>query len=340
MKYLYLSFLIFAPVSISIARELPASPNRGVALPNNAADISKLVLDSDVIIYGRIKALRPFHIELFDEHSTDIVLDQVVSVQGTGNHRIGAEVVLRQLGKLSDRNTNETLLRTKALYFIKDNGKSPTPQISFGIKNYKYNLLSKLLITDKDTMTDKQGGILVSISDSGVIQWKQVFNQCQLRDMPEMEGLVLDSNGNQRKQTRRELMDEVMAFTCPNGSKWRRGNDRPPNFIDELLSLQRLVEVISQIQAANGLNRSNIKSIISPPRGPLKRENQYLNPNNIAVDEIYLQMLNSTNEPALPQKLLENIYLREKARARKNNRDQPDLPATVLQRIPEELVNR
>jgi len=51
-------------------------------------------------------------------------------------------------------------------------------------------------------------------------------------------------------------------------------------------------------------------------------------------------MLEQHGADSVTQKLIEKIYLREKSRARKNGRKEPDFPPSALSRIPSRLINR
>lgn len=304
------------------------------------AILSYLLKESDVVVYGRVKELRPFYIELFSESSIDIVMDDVSFVHPHRIRKINKDVVLRQLGNIPSNEQIENFVGSYFLYFVKDNGKVTAP---FPRNNKGRGMISKISmisISSDEKLYDIHGHQLISVSESGGIEYKREFNRCDISDMPKTEGWVLDENGNRRKQTREELLEEAIVFNCPDGSLWRRGNDKPSDYNPEEINIDDLISSIRSIQTQKGFSNSNVNSVLRPKRGPLRKENQDDHPENERLDKLFLNMLEQHGADSVTQKHIEKIYLREKSRARKNGRKEPDFPLSALSRIPSRLINR
>ena len=302
--------------------------------------LSYLLEESDVVVYGRVKELKPFYIELFSESSIDIIMDDASVVLPCGIRKLNREVILRQLGDVPSNEQIENIVGSYFLYFVKDNGKVPAPYPRNNKGRGAISKISMISISSDEKLYDRQGHQLISVSESGAIEYQQEFNKCDINDMPQYEGWILDENGNRRKQTREELLEEAVVFNCPDGSLWRRGNDKPSDYNPEEINIDNLISSIRSIQTQKGFSNSNIKSVLTPKRGPLRKENQDEHPENEKLDKLFLNMLKQQGANSVTQNLIEKIYLREKSRARKNGREEPDFPPSALSRIPSRLISR
>jgi len=337
-KYLANILLAVALLLSLTHTSLLAQDSNTIAQPKTIGQLSGSVLPFTISesFYDRPLDPSASYFEIFDD--ADIIMSaQIESVEGKVTDDIYSELyaLLRVSGQIATPNglievpqnyfirapfswAEESSIGANFIFFIKNNLLTFNPiRRAYPVKN---NIIHHNIFTDKP---------LLMIDSIGEIRTTPNFNTCDISEYHKFY------NAN-------EPLENIVKFTCANGTQWIRGNDKPIDYVERNMTSTALLASASLYMRSHNISAPVVTvGRAEEANQPLRRESKLTDLNRFR-DEIFRQYIESFDSetwkrmrkipPEQDTRIIDYVQ-REYARGKKSE----DIPDNIKEF--EEIVN-